>query len=345
MRALVYEGPERLEIEELPDPEPAPGGAVVRVLACGICGTDLRIVKGAHRAYAGGVRRIPGHEIVAEVVAVGNGADTAVGDRVFVAPNLGCGECAACRVGHVNLCLRPGAFGITFDGGFAELMAVPANAVREGNLLPLPETLDPVSASVIEPLACVLRGQRAVDVHAGDTVLVCGAGPIGLLHVVLAEAAGATVIVSEPHEARRAQAATFGAAHTIDPTAEDLGAAVRAATDGLGADVVITAVPVASVQTQALELAAIGGRINFFGGLPRDGSTIAIDSNLIHYRELRITGTTANDTDDCRRALALAAEGRVDLDRLVTSRFTLEEAPAAFAAAADGRDLKVVIEP
>jgi L-iditol 2-dehydrogenase len=347
MHALVYEGPERLRLEERPDPVPESGGALVRVLACGVCGTDLRIAKGAHRAYPDGTRRVPGHEIAGEVVALGPGADgVAIGDRVFVAPNLGCGHCPACRAGRVNLCANAAAFGITFDGAFAQMMLVPATALQQGNLLPVPADADPAAVAVVEPLACVLRGQRAVGLREGDRVLICGAGPIGLLHVMLARAAGARqVLVSEPHEVRRAEAIEFGADLGIDPIAEDLRARVLDATEGLGADVVITAVPVPAVQEQAPSLAAVGGRINFFGGLPRDAATIPIDSNLVHYRELHLTGTTANDVEDCRRALELAVSGQVDLARLVTARFPLDQAHEAFAAAGSGRELKVVIEP
>ncbi len=347
MRALVYHGPGRLEVEDRPEPTAERGEAVIRVLAAGICGTDLRIAKGAHRAYPEGTRRVPGHEIAGEVVAVGAGVDgSTVGERVFVAPNLGCGVCPACRAGRVNLCANADAFGITLDGAFAEYMHVPAAAVAQGNLLPVPRDADPAAVSAVEPLACVLRGQRAVSLAEGDTVLVCGAGPIGLLHVLLAGAAGAAqVIVSEPHPRRRADAEELGATVGIDPTAEDLRERVLEVTDGLGADVVITAVPVPAVQEQSLELAAVGGRINFFGGLPKEASTISIDSNVVHYRELTLTGTTANDTDDCRRALALATAGRVDLGRIVTARFGLDEAGDAFAAAGAGQELKVVIEP
>ena len=347
MEALVYTGPERLELESRREPELAPGGAIVRVLACGICGTDLRIAKGAHRAYPAGTRRVPGHEIVAEIVALDAPADgLSEGGRVFIAPNLGCGECPSCRAGRVNLCERTEAFGITFDGAFEELMAVPAAAVAQGNLLSVPADADPAALSVVEPLACVLRGQRAVDLGAGDSVLICGAGPIGLLHVLLARASGArSVFVSEPHPRRRAEALEFGADAAIDPSTEDLSARIRELTGGLGADVVITAVPVASVLELAPALAAIGGRINFFGGLPRDASVVPIDSALIHYRELRITGTTANDLGDCRAALELGLGGELDLGRMVTARYPLAEATEAFAAAAGGAQLKVVIEP
>ena len=209
MRALVYHGPGRLELEDRPEPTPDRGEAVIRVLAAGICGTDLRIAKGAHRAYPEGTRRVPGHEIAGEVVAVGAGVEaTAVGERVFVAPNLGCGECPACRAGRVNLCANADAFGITLDGAFAEYMHVPAAAVAGGNLMPVPPDADPAAVSVVEPLACVLRGQRAVSLGEGDRVLVCGAGPIGLLHVLARAAPRAPRAVHRLRAARRAAAPT-----------------------------------------------------------------------------------------------------------------------------------------
>jgi L-iditol 2-dehydrogenase len=346
MRALVYRGPNDLRIEERPDPQAAPGEAVLRVQACGICGTDLRIAKGAHRAYADGVGRIPGHEIAGEVVAVGAGVDgVAEHDRVFVAPNVGCGRCAACLAGRVNLCRTPSAFGITMDGAFAEYMRVPAAAVEQGNLLRVPADRDPAAVSVTEPLAAVLRGQRACAVAPDDLVLVCGAGPIGLLHVLAAVAGGARVVVSEPAARRREQALELGAAEAVDPLADDLAEAVAELTGGRGADVVITATPVPAVVEQSVELAAIGGRINFFGGLPADGSTVRLDANRIHYRELVVTGTTANDLRDCREALELVLGGAIDAGALVSGRYPLAQAAAALTAAAGGEALKVVLEP
>jgi len=345
MRALVYDDG-ALGLEQRPDPEPGTGDVVVKVLACGICGTDLRIAKGAHRKYPAGTRRVPGHEIAGQVEAVGDGvADVNVGETVFVAPNLACGHCHACRAGHRSLCENAEALGITLDGGFAERVLVPAASVRQGNVMATAAGTDPGALSVVEPLACVLRGQRAVGLREGDSILICGGGPIGLLHAMLAAAAGAgPILVSEPQAVRRAEAETFGAVG-IDPTAEDLAARVREHTDGAGVDVVITAVPVPAVQEGALELAAIGGRINFFGGLPAGGSRISIDSNVVHYKELSITGTTANDESDCAEALALFTDGSLALDRLVSARFPLERAEEAFAAAGGGGELKVVIEP
>jgi len=347
VKALVYHGPGDLRVERREPPEPAAGEVTVRVAACGVCGTDLRIAAGKHRAYGDGTCRVPGHEIAGTIAAVGDGAPGAAGDRVFVAPNIGCGRCRQCRDGRLNLCARPRALGITHDGAFAEYVRIPADAVAQGNLLAVPADRDPAELSLVEPLACVLRGQRPLAISAADVVLIAGAGPIGLMHLAVARVAGpAWIVVSEPSEERRAQAAARGADVVVDPAGHDLAAVLAERSEnGRGADVVITAAPSAAAQRQAIELAAAGGRINFFGGLPRDASTVELDTNLIHYKELHVTGTTANTTEDCRAALELVVAGRVDTGALVSERFGLDEAAAAFDAAGSGRALKVVVEP
>jgi L-iditol 2-dehydrogenase len=347
VNALVFHGPRDLRLEPRDVPEPGRGEVLVRVEACGICGTDLRIVAGHHRAYPPGACRVPGHEIVGTVAAVGEGAAAREGARVLVAPNIGCGRCRQCREGRVNLCIRPQALGITRDGAFAEYVLVGADAVAQGNLLAVPDGLDPAELSLVEPLACVLRGQRPLAIAPGDVVVVVGAGPIGLMHLAAAAVRDpACVIVSEPAEERRARASARGADVVVDAATDDLQAIVaERSEDGRGADVVITAAPAAPAQRQALELAAPGGRINFFGGLPRDNSRVELDTNLIHYKELLVTGTTANTTEDCREALELVVSGRMDTAGLISERYSLEEVHAAFAAAGSGQALKVVVEP
>ncbi len=212
--------------------------------------------------------------------------------------------------------------------------------------MPVRTEVDPAVAALIEPLACVWRGQNKVNVGAGDVALVMGAGPIGVMHVMLARLRGATrIIVSEPAAGRREQALRLGADRAVDPLGEDLAAIVRAQSDGRGADVIITAAPVKALQEQAIELAAVGGRVNFFGGLPKDDAVIRLDSNAVHYKELIVTGTTACSTYDCLRAAEIVNSGRLDLSPLITAAFPLAEANAAFAAAADGRNLRVTLVP
>jgi L-iditol 2-dehydrogenase len=335
MEALVYRGPDALAVEQRPTPEPGPGEVLVRVEACGICGTDLRIASGAHRAYPEGTVRVPGHEIAGVVEAAGAQAAVSEGERVFVAPNVGCGSCDQCRAGRVNLCRTPQALGITRDGALATHLLAGADVVAQGNLLPLPNGADPAAVAVAEPLACVLRGQRPCRIAEGDDVLIVGAGPIGLLHLLAARTrAPRSVVVSEPSPDRRRRAAERGADRAVPP--EEL--------DGTF-DVVIVAAPAGTAQAVALERAAPGGRVNFFAGLPRDGSRVELDTNLIHYKELLVTGTTACTTEDCREALDLVLSGAVDTGALVTERRPLSDALAAFAAARSGEQLKVVIEP
>jgi L-iditol 2-dehydrogenase len=342
VKALVYHGADDLRVEERPTPSAGPGEVLVRVRACGICGTDLRIAAGAHRAYPEGTVRVPGHEIAGAVEQAGAGVDLAEGTPVFVAPNVGCGRCRQCRQGRVNLCATPTALGITVDGGFSTHVLVPAAGVEQGNVMALEQPLDAATVSAVEPLACVLRGQAPCDIGPDDVVLIVGAGPIGLLHLLAAQVREpAAVVVSEPSGARREQAAAWGADRVVDPESEDLAAVLGED----GADVVITAAPAAAAQAEALRLAATGGRINFFGGLPKDRSEVALDTNLIHYKELLVTGTTANTNEDCRAALELVTSGAVDAGRLVTARRALADAGDAFDAARSGEALKVVIEP
>jgi L-iditol 2-dehydrogenase len=347
MLAIVYHGPEDLRVEERPIPEISADEVLLRVISTGICGTDIRILHGTHRMYAPGTIRVPGHELVGDLVQAGSRVrGLAVGQRFFVAPNMGCGHCRQCVSGNNNRCPDYDAFGITIDGSFAEYMRVPARAILQGNLIPIGKDVEPAAGALIEPFACVLRGQDALHIRTGENVLVIGAGPIGIMHVLLAQLHGASrVIVSELIPERASQAMQFGANRVVNPEVEDLGAIIAEETVGQGVDAVIVAAPSPGAQQAALNLVALGGRINFFGGLPKDRSTIHFDSNLVHYKELVVTGTTACSTEDCRRAAAIASSGRIDLSRVVGARRPLNDALNAFKIAEQGKSLKVIMEP
>lgn len=347
MLAAVYYGPRDLRIEERVIPEVSSGDVLLKVISTGICGTDLRIYHGSHRKYPSGTVRIPGHEVVGEVVKKGQQVEgTKVGERVFLAPNLGCGHCRQCISGQNNLCADYEAPGITFDGSFAEYLLVPEAAIKQGNLIPIDRDVDPAAAAMIEPFGCVLRGQDALKIQPGESVLVVGAGPIGIMHMLLARYRGAgKVFVSEVNPERLAQAESFDVDRAVNPKSENLSAVIAEETKGRGVDVVIVAAPAPRAQEQAVELVAIGGRINFFGGLPKDRSTIKLDSNLIHYKELVVTGTTACSTDDCRRAAEIINTGRIDLSMLIGARFPLKDVIDALQVMEQGKALKVILEP
>jgi L-iditol 2-dehydrogenase len=347
MLAAVYHGPNDLRVEQVDLPKIGAGEMLVKVVSASICGTDLRIFHGNHRMYPEGTVRIPGHEVVGTIVEMGaNVEGYQVGQRVFCAPNTGCGHCLQCISGTNNLCSQYDAIGVTSDGGFAEYVRIPANSVRQGNIIPINFTVDPAVAALMEPFACVLRGQNALHIQPGEIVLIIGAGPIGVMHVKLAKARGAgKVIVSEPIKDRAEQAKRMGADKVINPATEDLKKALLEESQGRGANVIIVAAPVHVAQEAALDLAAISGRINYFGGLPKDRPTINFDSNMVHYKELVITGTTACSTADCWQAAQIVNSGLVDLSDVVSQRFPLSEAVQAFAAAEDRKSLKIVLEP
>jgi L-iditol 2-dehydrogenase len=347
MLAAVYYGPDDLRLEMRERPSMGPDEVLLKVVSTGICGTDLRILHGAHRKYPAGTVRIPGHEVVGDIVEVGQhviGLET--GQRVMVAPNFGCGHCRHCVAGNNNLCADFAGIGITLDGAFAEYMRIPAALIHQGNLIPIGQDISPAAAALIEPFACVLRGQEPLRIGPDDVVVDVGAGPIGVMHVMLARLRGAKrVIVSELSATRLPQALALGADRGVNAADEDLTRVVMDETDGQGADVIITAAPAPRAQEDALNLAAIGGRVNYFGGLPKDRPTITFNSNLVHYKELVITGTTACSTRDCWRAAEIVKAKRIDLSRIVSERYALGNIHTAFQAAEDRNALKIVVEP
>jgi len=347
VRAVVYRGPQDLPVQERAEQPLEPGDVRVAVESAGVCGTDVRIYKGEHSAYAGGTGRVPGHEIVGRVVESAGAPEgtPGLGELVFVAPNIGCGACRQCRAGNENLCPTTEGIGITLDGAFADSLVVPARAVARGNLIRLDEACSHDAAVLIEPLACVLRGQEKVGVGAGDTVLVGGGGPVGLLHVALAVTRGASLVIcSEPSAARREAALRAGASIVVDPVHEDVAKVVADATGGAGMDVVITAAPVHALQAQAVELAATGGRLLFFAGLPKSRPTVELDTNIVHYKELVIRGTTASSLEDCRAAADLFSR-EIDLGWMVSDVFSIQDFPTAVEKVQDASALKVVIRP
>ena len=347
MIGLEFHSPDALRIADLERPSASDGEMVIDMVAVGICGTDLKIARGEHRFFPPGTVRVPGHEVVGRVRENRSACnDLKVGDLVAVAPNVACGTCNSCRRGHPNLCEQYEAIGLTFNGGLAESMLLPSRAVEQGNAIPVPAHMDPLDAVLMEPLAAVLRGLRAIDFTAGDSLVVIGAGPIGLIAVKLARQLGAAkIIVSQTSTARRELARTFGADNTVDPRSEDIGEAVRRHTGGAGADCVLVATPIPEVFRSSFELAAVGGRINFFAGLPSGKGETVLDANLVHYRELTVTGSTANSTEDCVAALDILAEHAEDYRQLITHIVPLVRAAEAFETAATGTALKVVVTP
>jgi L-iditol 2-dehydrogenase len=347
MLAALYHGPHDIRLEEVPVPQPGPGEAVMRVRAASVCATDLRIFNHGHFKIPENAVRILGHEVAGEIVAVGEQVTyLSPGTRVAVAPNVGCGVCWECVRGNNNLCPDYDAFGITLDGGFAEYMLITALAVQQGNVVQIPDSLSFEEAALNEPLSCCYNAQQACRLAPGETMVIVGAGPMGLMNLLLARYSGAgQVIVSEVQEARARQAAEFGADLVVGPRKQDLREAVLKVTSGRGADVVVVAVSSATLQEQAVELAARRGRVNFFAGLAAGRDRACISSNWIHYGQVTVTGTTGSNYLQYRQTLQMLASGRLSLQPLVTAKRSLQEIEAALADAASGEHLKVVLIP
>ena len=241
------------------------------------------------------------------------------------------------------MCLNRQAMGYEFDGGFAEFVRIPAIALTSGNVFKMPNGMSFEAAALSEPLACCINGQKNAQVGLGDSVLIMGAGPIGLMHAALAKAAGARqVIISEPNASRRQAALERGVNHACDPMKESLLDFVKQRTDGLGADVVILAIGVPALANEALSIVRKGGRVNLFAGFSQ-GDMSSIDVNLIHYNEITVTGASALTRQGYELALHMLSSGQIDATSLITHRYAVADSMAAFEAASNGSALKVAI--
>jgi L-iditol 2-dehydrogenase len=291
--------------------------------------------------------RILGHEVVGEVVKKGkNISRFNLGDRVAVAPNVGCGYCYLCAAGYNNLCNDYEAFGINLDGGFAEYMKITDKAIIGGNLIIIPENLSFLEASINEPFSCVYNAYESLKTSPIDNVLIAGAGAIGLLHLILSKIAGARkLMVSDISDDRLKLAKKYGADITLNPSKVNLKEEVFIHTGGKGADVIITACSVPSVQEEALDLAAKLGRINFFGGLPEGKDSIMFKSNIVHYRQLKITGTTGSTISQFIKSMEILSKKEFDIRGLITHTFGLKEIEDAFEKVISGKGLKIAIVP
>lgn len=346
MLAAVFEGVEKVALRQVPVPAIRANELLLRVKAATICGTDLKIVAGKKTK---GVRipSILGHEIAGEIVDRGANVDAWKCDAsVTVAPVIACGNCIYCCNDLGNLCANRSALGYEFDGGFAEYLRVPAAAIKAGNVFALPTGLSCESAALSEPLSCCVNGQENMGgVQPGDTLLIVGAGPIGIMHLRLAKAVeGTRVIVSEPMPARRRLATGNGADLVHDPGDADLYERIMDETAGVGVDKVILAVGLTTIVNDLLRLVRKDGAINLFAGFPA-GSAVELNINDIHYRQIHISGASASTTAQFKRALDIIASGAIDTDAIITARYPLAQFGSAFDYARQARGLKTAVLP
>ncbi|GAA4639370.1 zinc-dependent dehydrogenase [Actinoallomurus vinaceus] len=344
MKVARFHAPGDIRLEEAPEPTPGPGEVKVRVRNCSTCGTDVKISKYGHHHIR--PPRVMGHEIAGEIAEVGDGVTGwRPGDRVQVIAAIPCGHCEECRRGHMTVCPNQESMGYHYDGGFAEYTIVPAKVLAVDGLNRIPDGVGFAEASVAEPLACVLNGQELARVGEGDDVVVIGAGPIGCLHVRLARSRGAARIFLADLNAERLAMSAERVHPDAALTGTDVVDQVLKLTNGRGADVVITAAASGAAQEQALQMTARQGRISFFGGLPKDNPIIALDSNLVHYRELTIVGANGSSPAHNARALDLIATGAVPVTDLITHHLPLTDVLKGIDIVSQGTAIKVTIEP
>ena len=347
MKAAVVYGKGDLRVQTVEKPAVPDGSIRIKVMSCAICGTDRRIYKAGD--FRAGYPVITGHEIAGIVEETAPGVTSVKpGDRVCVAPGHGCGYCRACRSGYPNVCTNPHpSLGYKLNGGFAQYMAVPEHIFRLGFVNLIPDSLSFDQASMSEIIACCLNAQDNVNVQPGDTVLIMGAGPAGIIHAHLSRMRGAGRVIVTQRSSFRLERARDTFPEFVDeiiPSAEvNLARRMDEITGGLGADVVLVCAPSGEAQEQALELAGARGRVNFFGGLPKDDRFVKVDSNNLHYKELFISGASSSRPQGNREALRLLSEKRIDPDKLITHRFSLDEIDQGYAVMENRSCIKVVI--
>ncbi len=336
MKAAVFTEKEKIQIQDRAEPGAGEHDIVVRVAACGLCGTDQHIYKGELKQVR--YPLVPGHELAGEIVEVGAKVDwLREGDRVAVDPNIICGRCFWCLRGEVHLCANLQAVGVTRDGGFAEYCVAPARQA-----VALPAGLSMEQGALAEPLACCVHGMDRLSIRPGETVAILGGGFIGMLLLQLAKAAGAgAVLVSEPSATRRETAKRLGADVVVEP--KGIADAVGDATVGLGADAVIESAGRPETARQSFDLVRRGGRILFFGVVSPEAA-IEVSPYDIYQRELTIMGSYVNPFTHARAVQMLAA-GQVKTEALVSHRFPVDGFADALQAAVRPDSVKVVVQP
>ena len=345
MLAASLDSPGTLVLEKRPIPALGPRDVLLAVEATTLCGTDLRIATGQKtNGVAPGV--VLGHEIAARVWRIGSDLTARIdvpapGTQVGLAPEITCGHCAPCASGHSNVCANMRLFGTGVDGGLADLIVVPEEALA--CITPVARDIAPPHLALAEPLSCCLRATSRLPIEADSRVLVLGTGPIGLIHCALAVSAGARVMACG-RQARLEPARAMGAEVTTAAQGEDLVREVLAWTDGVGPDVVIIAVGDPGLVPIAAQCARIGGHVSFFAGFPA-GAMAQIDPNLVHYRELTVSGSANATLDDYAAAVDALSRGRIDLSPLITHEYELSDVHDALEAVRTRAGLKVAVRP
>jgi len=343
LKAVRFYDKQDIRIEDIDVPKPEAGGLLVKIEACTICGTDLKMY------HKGNPRIKPpqtiGHEFVGNIVEIGKGTDGfSVGERVTMATSISCGGCSVCRSGCTNRCENLKPISYDYPGAFAEYIAIPPQGVAGGNVVKVPDSLGDLAA-LAEPTSCAINSQILAGVKMGDTVVILGCGPLGAIHAQVAKANGATqIIVTQRSDKRLKLAEMLDVDAIINVTKEDPIDAVMRLTDGVGADVAIVTAPDATAQEQAFSMVCKGGMVNLFASLPAGASDLTIDSRLIHYRELFLSGASDSTPYHVELAVKLLDQGYIP-ESIITHELPIDNFIEGLTLMTKGTCFKVKIQP
>ncbi len=341
MRAVVFYKPGDVRVVDVEKPTAGPGEVVIKNVVALTCGTDLKMYLRGHPYVKPPI--IMGHEFSGIVEEVGEDVSSVqVGDRVVSVNSAPCGTCIYCRVGRYNLCenLEDTIIGFSVNGAYAEYVKIPSRIVKY-NLYRIPINLEYEVAALLEPFSCVVRGYRIVHINAGDTVTIIGAGPIGLMHMLLARHSNIDkLIIIDISWDRLKFAEKLGADVVINAEEENLVQRVKEETGGLGADVVIEAVGRVDTWETALKLCRKGGKVLFFGGPPK-GTIISLDTYRVHYEEVSIQGSFHLTPEDVFRAYKIIKSGKLPLKNLITGRAKIDDIVSVFERLKEGKEIKI----
>jgi len=340
LKAGAGNGGPRAQVEEVPVPSIGPGELLVQMKACGLCGTDIEKLHGEYTA----AMPVLGHEAVGIVSRVeGKVEGIKEGDRVFPHHHVPCHNCYYCRRGNETMCDHYKTSYLD-PGGFSEFIRVPEWNVSHGGVLKVPERLSFDEASLVEPTACCIRAIERCGVEEGDSVLVVGAGPVGMTHALLLASMKARVMVSDISDDRLnfARGSHLGA--VLDAGKLDVPQEVKRATEGRGADLAIAASGSLRAIEQALKSVRKGGKVCIFG-VPPKGSILQYDVSDPYNSEVSLFSSYAATDVDTAKALKLIASRRIDFASLITHRFRIEEFDRAVETMSSGKGMKVVITP
>lgn len=344
MLAAVYYAPLDIRLEERPVPEPGPGEVLLQVAAATTCGTDVKSYRRGHPLLFQHTPAGFGHEVSGVVAATGPGVTRCVeGDAVVAANSAPCLKCYYCQRGRYSLCEHL----LLLNGAYAEYLLVPERIVRQ-NLYKLAPSTSFIAAALTEPLACALHGVDASSITPGDTVIILGSGPLGLLLAALATLQGARVIITGHGAERLALARRYGAQVTLDVSGysfeEQRDMLVAETEGGRGAGIVIEAVGTPETWTLATEVVRPGGLVNFFGGCP-SGTYVNLATRPLHYSELTLKGVFHHTPAYFAQALDLIQEKRIDVEALITARLPLASALDALQLLLQKRGVKYALIP